>query len=173
MSVSQTKSRDWLVIVGNFGVVVGLILVAFQINQSSYLVRAEIGSNSYNRLVENDRMTLDPGFAEVWAKSLEQPESLTTSEMIQLDGYLHALIDSLEGDEWLYDIGIYEGSNDDYLTYTCRLIGGNRFALSWWTEMKSEYRDFQPVLVEKIDKLLANAPFEEDLERLKRIQSRL
>jgi hypothetical protein len=58
--VNQTNSRDWLMIIGNFSVVAGLILVAFQINQSSYLVRAEIGSNSYNRLVENDRMMLDP-----------------------------------------------------------------------------------------------------------------
>jgi hypothetical protein len=171
--VSQTNSRDWLMIIGNFSVVAGLVLVAFQINQSSYLVRAEIGSNSYNRLVENDRMMLDPNLAEVWAKSLTQPENLKVSEMVQLDSYLYALIDSIEGDEWLYDIGIYEGSNDDYVAYTSSLISGNRFALSWWTEMKSEYQEFQPGLVEKIDRQISGVPLENHVERFKRIQSRL
>jgi hypothetical protein len=171
--VSTTNSRDWLMIIGNFSVVAGLILVAFQINQSSYLVRAEIGSNSYNRLVENDRMMLDPSLAEVWAKSLTQPENLKVSEMVQLDSYLYALIDSIEGDEWLYDIGIYEGSNDDYVAYTSGMISGNRFALSWWTEKKSEYQAFQPGLVEKIDRRISSVPIENHVEKFKRIQSRL
>jgi hypothetical protein len=85
--MSQTKSRDWLVVIGNFSVVAGLILVAFQINQSAFLVRAEIGASSYNRLVENHRVTVDASFAAVWAKSLEQPANLTITEMIQLDGF--------------------------------------------------------------------------------------
>jgi hypothetical protein len=71
--MTQTKSRDWLVVIGNFSVVAGLILVAL---------------------------------------------NLKVSEMVQLDSYLYALIDSIEGDEWLYDIGIYDGSKDDYVAYT-------------------------------------------------------
>ena len=171
--MSRTESRDWLVIIGNFSVVAGLILVAFQINQSAFLVRAEIGSNSYNRLVENDRVTVDQSFAEVWAKSLEQPENLTISEMIQLEGYLNSLINSLEGDEWLYDIGIFEGTNEDLLSYTSGIISSNRFAMSWWTETRPEHQKYQPVLVEKIDRQISGVPCESDVERLKRIQSRL
>ena len=171
--MSQTKSRDWLVIIGNFSVVAGLILVAFQINQSTFLVRAEIGTSSYDRLVENDRVTVDPSFAEVWAKSLEQPENLTISEMIQLDGYLYSLINSLEGDQWLYDIGIYEGSNEDLLAYTSGFISSNRFAMSWWTEVKSKYQQYQPILVEEIDRQISSVQVENGVERFKRIQSRL
>ena len=171
--MSQTRSRDWLVVIGNFSVVAGLILVAFQINQSAFLVRAEIGTSSYNRLVESDRVIVDPSFAEVWAKSLEQPENLTITEMIQLDGYLYSLIDLLEGDQWLYDIGIYEGSNEDLLAYTSGFIASNRFAMSWWTEMKSEYGRYQPVLVDEIDRHISSLQVKNGVERFKRIQSRL
>jgi hypothetical protein len=171
--MSQTESRDWLVVIGNFSVVAGLILVAFQINQSAFLVRAEIGTSTYNRLVENDRATMDPSFAEVWAKSLEQPENLTITEMIQLDGYLNSLINSLEGDQWLYDIGIYEGSNEDLLAYTSGFISSNRFAMSWWTEVRSEYQKYQPVFVEEIDRQISGVQIENGVERFKRIQSRL
>ena len=168
--MSQTKSRDWLAVIGNFSVVAGLILVAFQINQSAFLVRAEIGSSSYNRLVESHRVAVNASFADVWAKSLEQPENLTITEMIQLDGYLYSLIDALEGDQWLYDIGIYEGSNEDLLSYTSGLISSNRFAMSWWTEVKSEYKRYQPVLVDEIDRYLSSRQLKNGVERLKRIQ---
>jgi hypothetical protein len=167
--MSATKSRDWIQIAGNFSVVAGLVLVAFQINQSSYLVRAELGSNSYSQAVSIEQLAVDPELAEVLAKSLERPEDLTVSEMIQLEGYFNSLVIQLAGDNWLYELDIFEGSLDEDLPYFVAAIGGNRFALSWWIEVRQTY---PPAFVERVDTQLANPPFKIDIDRYRRIQSR-
>jgi hypothetical protein len=168
--MNQTRLRDWLEIVGIFSVVAGLILVAFQINQSSFLVRAELGSNAYDRMVSVDQTFIDANFAEVWAKSYEQPEDLTFAEMIQLEGYLTSLLDYLESEKWLYDLDIYEGSIDLLIPYFVGPIIGNRFATAWWAETKSIFdRD----LADKIDQQIANSSVNFDIERYQRIRSRL
>ena len=45
--------------------------------------------------------------------------------------------------------------------------------MSWWTEIKSEYQEYQPVLVKKIDRQISGVLYENDVERFKRILSRL
>jgi hypothetical protein len=49
--MARPKSRDWLQIIGNPSVVGGLALVALQLNQSTFLMRAELGSSSYDRVL--------------------------------------------------------------------------------------------------------------------------
>jgi len=167
--MNPTKSRDWIQIAGNFSVVAGLVLVAFQINQSSFLIRAELGINSYNQAISIEQLGVDLEFAEALAKSHEQPENLTVSEMIQLEGYFNSLLIQLAADNWLYEIGIYEGSLDEDLPYFVAAIGGNEFAMSWWIEVRPTYpADF----VKRVDTHLANPPFKLNINRYRQIQSR-
>ena len=57
--MNQVRSRDWLQIIGNFSVVAGLVLVAIQINQTSHLVRAELGSNASDRYLAVNQIFTD------------------------------------------------------------------------------------------------------------------
>ena len=169
--MSEPEPRDWLAIVGNFSVVAGLILVAFQINQSSHLVRAELGSISFDRLISIDQIYTDASFAEVWAKSHEQPEDLTLAEMVQLDGFLLSYLDFLEAENFLYDLDIYKGSIDVAIPSYVGVISGNRFAMAWWAETKWMYG---PYMADLIDQQIANPSDEKlDIERYRRIMSRL
>ncbi len=169
--MNQVKSRDWLQIVGNFSVVAGLILVAFQVNQSSHFVRAELGMQGTERYLMVDQILADASFAEVWAKSYEHPEDLTLAEMIQIEGYLKSLLSNLDGDNWLYELQIYEGTVDDYsIPWVADTIGDNRFAMAWWAESKSDYT---PEIIGKLDQYLAGQTSHFHIDRYERIKSRL
>ncbi len=168
--MNQVKSRDWLQIAGNFSVVVGLILVAYQINQGSHFVRAELGMHGTERYLMVEQITADASFSEVWAKSYEHPEDLTLAEMIQIEGYLMSLLSNLDGDNWLWDLQIYEGTVDENIPYHANIIGGNKFAVAWWNESKSDYT---PEFVSKVDQYLANPTSHFRIDRYERIKSRL
>jgi hypothetical protein len=168
--MDQVKSRDWLQIAGNFSVVAGLILVAYQINQSAHFVRAELGMQGTERYLMADQIVADTGFAEVWARSYENPEDLTLADMIQLEAYLTSLLGNLDGDNWLWELQIYEGTVDENIPHIGNILGGNKFAMSWWDEFKTDYA---PEIVSKLDQHLANQPSHFRIDRYKRIKSRL
>ena len=169
--MNQVKSRDWLQIIGNFGVVAGLVLVAFQVNQTSHFVRAELGMHGTERYLMVDQIIADASFAEVWAKSYEHPEDLTLAEMIQIEGYLRSLLSNLDGDNWLYKLQIYEGTVDEgSIPFFANIIGGNKFAMAWWDESKSDY---EHSIVDKLDQYIATETSNFHIDRYERIKSRL
>jgi hypothetical protein len=169
--MNQGKSRDWLQIAGNFSVVAGLILVALQINQSSNFVRAELGMHGTERYLMVDQTVADASFAAVWAKSYEHPADLTLAETIQIESYLRSLLSNLDGDNWLYELRIYEGNVDERsIPYVANIIGGNRFAMVWWGESKSDY---DQTIIDKLDQYIANETSNFRIKRYERIKSRL
>lgn len=168
--MAQPKSRDWLQIVGNLSVVAGLALVALQLNQSAHLMRAELGSSSYDRVLAANHMIVDGELAAVWAKTYEAPTELTLTEMVRLDGYLDSLVDNVEAEHWLLGLGIFEGSIEEMVSIYAGIISGNKFAMSWWLEAKSNY---PPDLVAQFDRHINNAAHPVDIDRYRRIKSRL
>ena len=169
--MNQVKSRDWLQIAGNFSVVAGLLLVAFQINQSSHFVRAELGMHGTERYLMANQIAVDARFAEVWAKSYEHPADLTLAEIIEIEGYLRSICGNLDGDNWLYQLQIYEGSVDaESVPHVANIIGGNKFAMAWWDESKSDYG---AAIVGKVDQHIANQSSDFRIRRYERIKSRL
>jgi len=84
------KTSHWLMIIGNFGLLVGVILVALQLNQNSELTREQL-----NYAMWTDRMNLQLAMmgenpAIVMAKATETPSEITVEESKVLDAvYLY------------------------------------------------------------------------------------
>ena len=83
------KLGKWLQVIGSFGVIFGLILVALQIQQNTVLVRAELVSNASDAWINIDASKQSENFASVLSKSIVNPQELTTTEILELDGNLH------------------------------------------------------------------------------------
>ena len=168
--MKKSRSRDWLQILGHFSVVAGLLLVAYQIHQSSHFIRAELGSNATDRYLAVNQILANPDMAAVWAKSHAYPENLTLEEMVHLEGYLSSLVANLIAEAWLYDLEIYEPALDHAIPYFADIIGGNKFAVAWWAETKVSV---PPHIVEKMDKRMASVAAHYDLKRYERMRSQL
>lgn len=168
--MSEIKSRDWAGIIGTFSVVAGLVLVAYQISQASLLIRAELGSQSYDRFFAIGQTYSDAAFANVWAKSLEDPKNLTLAEIIQLDGFLTSIGDTLDAEVWLFELGIFEGSFDADARQWAEFIDSSPFATAWWNEAKSGYLEG---LVHLIDEHLNGQSDRFGAERYRRIRAEI
>ena len=68
------KLGKWLQVIGSFGVIFGLILVALQIQQNTVLVRAELVSNASDAWINIDASKQSENFASVLSKSIVNPQ---------------------------------------------------------------------------------------------------
>ncbi len=165
-----SKIKEWLQVVGSFGVLAGLILVALQIQQNTMLVRAELNSNAWDAWIEIDASKQGENFAGVLAKAIESPRDLTIAEMIELDGYLYTYLDQLVRENEMYQLGIFNFPPGELVRISIYDYFGNEFAQSWWAETKWK---FGSEIVEIIDREMESISANQDIEYFGRIRARL
>ena len=117
----------------------GLVLVAYQIEQSTQIARAQIRSDYASSWIDIDTNRQSESLSRVLTKSLNSADSLTLTEMIQLDGYYTGIIDQMYSASVQFTNGLRRGSYKD-LEVTFNTIAktyfGNMYAKAWWSENK-------------------------------------
>ena len=122
----------WLSLGANFGVVIGLLLVAFQIKQDADLTKAVLFNDHTNSRKEWNQAMMGENPMAVVAKSIEQPEELTLEELHIMDMYLIGAINELRRLEVLKVAGL---EVDDATVEELQLFYfGSNFAKAWYAE---------------------------------------
>ncbi len=168
--MQASRIKEWLQVVGGFGVLAGLILVALQIQQNTVLVRAELLSNAWDAWVEIDASKQGENFAGVLGKAIESPRDLTIAEMIELDGYLYTYVDQLGREREMYQLGVFADPPEALVRVSIHDYFGNEFSRSWWAETKWK---FNSEIVELIDREMVSISANQDIEYFGRIRARL
>ena len=168
--MNTSKMNEWLHGIGNFAVLAGLILVAVQLQQSTALVRAELVSNQHDAWIAIDASKQSENFAKVLAKSIIQPDELTASEILELDGYLFTYLDQLMRDRELYNEGIFDYPPQSLIRGSLHDYFGNEFARVWWAETKWK---FNSEIVGIIDTEMKNVSASQDIDYIERIKAAL
>jgi hypothetical protein len=90
---------------------------------------------------EDGYLTMGETLAAAWAKAIEEPESLTTTEMVQLEGYLQNVWTQINRWDYLYQEGLYEVSGESNIVWAAKQIFANTFARAWWQEKRKDVAD--------------------------------
>lgn len=129
------KLNRWLSVGGNFAVLIGLIVVAYQINLETELARVQLFSDATTAINEFNHALLGDNPTEVVAKSMEDPHSLTTAEMQVMDAYLTTALYEIRRLEILQREGLLaEGSMYGIHHYWF----GSQFAKAWFEEFGTD-----------------------------------
>lgn len=143
--VDSRKIDRWLSLGGNVAVLIGLILVAYQINQEAELQKIQLFSDATTAINEFNLAMLGDNPTQVVAKSIEDPGSLTLSEYQVMDAYLVTALYEIRRLEILKREGLLaEGSMYGIHHYWF----GSNFAQAWFSEYGTE--GLSPVNVEQI-----------------------
>ncbi len=126
-----TKVNSWLSFGANIGVVIGLVLVAYQINQEAELTKIQLFSEATSSRREFNQAMMGGDPMEVVAKSIERPHELTLSELQLMDMYFISALNELRRLELLSQAGLdvdaeVEGFHVFYF--------GSNFAQAWFQE---------------------------------------
>ena len=75
------RVNRWLTLGANIGTLIGLILVGFEIKQNSTLVRAQVVDSNFSDQQTWALSQVGEDSATVWAKSVEDPGSITLTDI--------------------------------------------------------------------------------------------
>jgi hypothetical protein len=133
--VDLAKTASWLSIAANVGLLVGMGLVVYQINQNSKLARmalvneGNVASNQFWANLMGDRPT------NVIAMAVECPEMMSYSDFMSMDAYLGTGMSLLHRNYELAQEGIFteEDWKESVEGYASWYLG-NPFGRAWWDE---------------------------------------
>jgi hypothetical protein len=100
------KLNKWLQVSANIGIVLGLVLVGFQLRQNSELARIQLLYEESNRAIELETEVIGEQAADVWAKSIQAPEDLTLAEIRIMEALLWSFMEQLRGTYRLAELGL-------------------------------------------------------------------
>jgi len=132
--MDSSKLANWLQIGGNIGIVIGLILVAVQIKQSSELAHAQLVSEGH-AIAMSIQLALageEPGIA--WSKAIHRPEELTDDDLMKLEAMLRASWYATTRAEYMYELGMSSATAAFRAEAFVWDFLDNPIALAWWAE---------------------------------------
>ncbi len=149
--MALAKPVSWLSIAANVGLLAGMLLVAYEINQNSQLARVALvneGNVASNQFWAN---VMGENPADVISMAVECPEAMSYSDYIAMDAYLFTGMNFLYRNYQLAKEGIFveedwQASVEEYTGWYL----GNPFGRAWWDEEGQYF--FADEFVNHVDK---------------------
>ena len=148
------KIKSWLTLIANAGILIGLVLVAIELNQNTDQLRLQLTFQANQKIFENNRELIGSNPTHTIAKSITNPENLTYEEYLTASSYVLNMLNEWEDRFFIYEAGLI--SEQDWKRHIYENIGwtlGNRFAQKTWQANKSV---FETKFAQYVDQALVN-----------------
>ena len=147
--------NDWLQILGTFGLLIGLILVGFEMRQNSELLRTELTFSENQRAIDYAQALAGENPSEIYAKHLINLEDLTFEEQIRIDAFYFMYFENWRSLYNLYLTGLIENEWRERIEIDAIWLINNPYGRARWEIEK----DILPAeVVEYADRVLAENP---------------
>lgn len=154
--MDYSKLNNWLTVAANVGIVIGLLLVGVQLKQDSDLTKIQLLYKESQRAVELELQVVGEKGAEVWAKSIEDPENLTLEEVRIMEALLWSFVEVQRGTYRLATLGLIEDSDwRQRVNSEVSFWLADRYAIAWWKNYTVDPSSIPPELHEAIDARMA------------------
>jgi hypothetical protein len=150
--MNSSRLSDWLQISANTGIIVGLLLVGLQLKQNSYLLKTQLLYEESSRLVDLETQVVGESGAEVWAKSISNPENLNLAEQRIMEALLWSYVEQLRSTRLLGELGLLEDEEwKARVSSDTSFYLGNPYGRAWWANFKEGATVLSPDLANEID----------------------
>lgn len=141
MNLSSVAS-NWLAIGTNVAVIIGLLLVALELNQNSKLARIGLINDGNARENELFQALMEEVPKNIIAKSLECPEKLDLSDYVVLDSYLYTGMNLIYRNYELAKEGFFEESDwKSEVEIYAHWYFSSEFGKAYWENVGRDYFD--------------------------------
>jgi hypothetical protein len=129
----SSKLNERLQIIAAVSIVVSLLLVGVQLNQNSELLKTQLLYEESNRMTAIESRYIGENPSAVWAKSIEDPESLTLAEQRIVEALLWTVTEQWRATRMLAELGLLEEAEwRPRVASEAGLFLGNRYGRAWW-----------------------------------------
>ena len=131
--MNSDNASNWLTLVANIAILMGLGLVAYELNQNSQLARTSLihEGNALENQVWSNLLGEEP--VDVIAKAVECPEFMTYADFMAMDAFLFTSMNMVYREYELSKEGLFsdEEWRQEASDYS-RWYLGNEFGAAWW-----------------------------------------
>ena len=138
--MDSDKMGNWLQVGANLGIILGLVLVGFQLKQNSNLLRVQLLYEESQSFISHERLMMGENPAVAWARSLEDPAGLSLEQARIMDAYLYAMAEQWRASHMLQDLGILGEEWRNRVNEEAAFYLGNKWGRAWWNVYKVQTR---------------------------------
>lgn len=147
---------QWITAATNFAVLVGVLLVVYELRQNAELARLEMLQTQIGAFQQAEAAFFDPRISQVWVKSFKEPESMTLAEIRAMDSYMAIHLNQMYRVYEQERKGLVEsGETLEWMQGDFPYLFGSRFAKAWWEELgqywPSEFVELARPIVESVE----------------------
>jgi hypothetical protein len=142
--------NTWATFLANVGVIIGLVFLVLEMQQDSKIAIAQARLDYAAAWRSVDGARQEESFAELLHKSLIAPEKLSITEVIRLDAYYWGVVDQMLNAQVGTIAGVRITSFEIMVRHTVRTYFSNRFARSWWHQVREGFSDPENVAFQKV-----------------------
>ncbi len=166
--MDSDRLNRWLTLGANLGVLVGIIILAVEIRQNSSLARLQFSDDRRATWQQGELVLFGDSIAEVWEKSVLNPESLSLAETRILDAYLAFQLTNSSRVFELEKAGLLEvGATKQWMQGNLPFFFDTEFAKTWW---EIEGRTWGDEFVQLADPIILETTKNQSVNKLLRIQ---
>jgi hypothetical protein len=138
--MNADKLNSWLTLGANVGVVIGLALLVYEINQNTEMMQAQINQNRTDTSMSEQQAVYNSDYVPALDVKIKNGEQLSDEELIRYDHIFRAFNRNMDNQLWQYDHG-FLGENIPYsIRRAVRLvIAGNKLGIAAWDETKQTF----------------------------------
>ena len=145
------KLNSWLSLAANFGVVVGLMLVIYEIRQNTEMMESQIHQSRTETALSEQQAVFNSDYMPAILVKVERDIPLTEEETQRYDGFFRAFNRNMDNQLWQFDRGLL-GDNipRSVANAVGAVIAGNSLAQEHWARMKVQYTDRYIAFVDSV-----------------------
>ena len=153
--VDSDRVTRWLTLAANIGVIVGIVFLVLEMRQNSAIATAQVRLEYAAGWRSVDETRQDESFSELIAKSINKPNELSLSEVVQLDAYYSGVLDQMLSAQIASAAGLWASPFDEVAKTVGATYFSNEFARSWWTQVRLDWysaseNEFQKIMDEAV-----------------------
>jgi hypothetical protein len=145
--------RDWLQITSNIAIVIGLVIVIYELNQNHLHVRAQLLMDDYTNILSHQISKMGENPAIAIAKAKSDRAHLTEEQRIVVNAHLRFVYTRLSSESYMTQIGIFTSWREVVIAVVQEEYN-YEYAREWWVSFRKIERAWNDQLDSLIDELL-------------------
>ena len=151
------RLASWLQITANIGIIGGLILVGFQLQQNSDILRAQMMNAESRSVIDQELQFIGEEGAKAWVSAMSDPENVSPEHHRIMEAVYWSAIESWRHTEELYDLDLVEIDPHFRVADEAPWYFGNTYGRAWWT-VRREGNPLSDELKIVIDEAISRSP---------------
>jgi len=122
----------WLQVIGNLGIVGGLVLVGFQLQQNSEILKTQVIVGESQSVINQELQIVGENGAAVWAKAMTDPMNLSYEEHRIMESIYWSQLEGWANLVRLQRLGLVEVEGEFRAAQEAPFFFGNTYGRAWW-----------------------------------------